>query len=77
MTFLSGILLFFLGIIGEYVGRVYEEIKARPLYVVRRHIGRTFARRQGRGSSPASRSDGVDTPETRPFASVTYQEEKG
>jgi glycosyltransferase involved in cell wall biosynthesis len=34
ITFLAGILLFFMGIIGEYVGRVYEEIKARPLYVV-------------------------------------------
>ena len=46
MTFLSGILLFFLGIIGEYVGRVYEELKARPLYVVDRCIGHAFAERQ-------------------------------
>lgn len=34
MTFLSGMNLFFLGVIGEYVGRVYEEAKARPLYVI-------------------------------------------
>ncbi len=39
ITFLSGILLFFLGIIGEYVGRLYEEVKARPLYVVGKTIG--------------------------------------
>jgi polyisoprenyl-phosphate glycosyltransferase len=40
ITFLSGINLFFLGIIGEYVGRVYEEAKARPHYVVRRVVSR-------------------------------------
>src|SRR5437763_7721329 len=43
LTFLSGVLLFFLGIIGEYVGRVYEEIKARPLYVVDRTLGNVGA----------------------------------
>ena len=43
MTFLSGVLLFFMGIIGEYVGRVYEELKARPLYIVDRVIGHAFA----------------------------------
>ena len=38
VTFLAGLNLFFLGIIGEYLGRVYEEAKARPLYVVGRLI---------------------------------------
>lgn len=44
VTFLSGVLLLFLGIIGEYVGRIYEEIKARPLYVVNRIIDHSPAR---------------------------------
>jgi glycosyltransferase involved in cell wall biosynthesis len=47
MTFLSGINLFFLGIIGEYVGRVYEEAKARPHYVIRQVFGQ-------RGANPAT-----------------------
>ncbi len=40
VTFLSGVNMFFLGVIGEYVGRIYEEAKSRPLYVVDRVIGR-------------------------------------
>jgi len=43
ITFLSGINLFFLGIIGEYVGRVYEETKARPHYVIRKWVGQPGA----------------------------------
>ena len=34
ITFLAGIQLLFLGIIGEYIARIYREIKGRPYYVV-------------------------------------------
>jgi dolichol-phosphate mannosyltransferase len=33
--FLSGLLLGFMGIIGLYLGRVFDEVKERPLYIVR------------------------------------------
>jgi dolichol-phosphate mannosyltransferase len=33
--FFSGFTLFILGMIGEYIGRIYDESKHRPLYIVR------------------------------------------
>jgi polyisoprenyl-phosphate glycosyltransferase len=39
ITFLSGVNLFFLGILGEYIGRIYEETKGRPHYVIREIAG--------------------------------------
>jgi dolichol-phosphate mannosyltransferase len=39
VLFLGGVQLICTGILGEYIGRIYEEIKQRPLYVVQEKLG--------------------------------------
>src|SRR3989338_795072 len=47
--FLIGIVLLGLGLVGEYVGRIYQEVRARPRFVIRKDIPC-----KERHSSPAS-----------------------
>ena len=39
MLLVSGIQLIGIGVLGEYLGRVFAEVKQRPIYIVRELIG--------------------------------------
>lgn len=44
LLFFSGINLMSLGIVGEYIAGIFDEVKGRPLYIVRRSDGQPFKR---------------------------------
>jgi len=39
LFFFVGVLLFAIGLLGEYVGRIYMEVRHRPRYVIRQVVG--------------------------------------
>ena len=67
VMFFAGVQLIFLGIIGEYLGRVYEEVKARPLFLVAEEIGLDRLR----GPRDLSVTDGGRGVEARSFKDRT------
>jgi len=63
MMFFSGIQLLSIGILAEYVGRIYEEVKQRPAYLI--------SQRQGSGlAAPAPLADSQAEPSQRQEASL-------
>ena len=40
VLFLGGMQLFSLGILGEYLSKVYVQVKNRPIYILKEHLGK-------------------------------------
>jgi polyisoprenyl-phosphate glycosyltransferase len=43
VTFFSGVQLLCLGLVGEYIGRIYDEVKKRPMYIIDQMIDHEIA----------------------------------
>ncbi len=59
ILFFNGVVLVMLGIIGEYIGRVYDETKARPLYIIS-----SSSNLSGGGENIGANSGGADKSDT-------------
>lgn len=67
MTWSSGIQFIMIGVLGIYLGKVFEEVKQRPLYLLREAAGFGEA---AEGAAEARRNDGAATASTERLAAL-------
>jgi hypothetical protein len=63
MFFLIGLALFGIGLLGEYVGRVYQQVRHRPRYLIEAIL--EGKRRRARSTSAMSRAGRLRLPQRR------------
>ncbi|BCK87383.1 undecaprenyl-phosphate 4-deoxy-4-formamido-L-arabinose transferase [Sideroxyarcus emersonii] len=61
MFFLIGIALFGIGLLGEYVGRIYQQVRHRPRYLVEAVLEQSEKGEEGSGKGKAAAPDAAET----------------
>ena len=67
VLFFSGVQLISLGVIGEYLGRVYEEVKGRPLFLVAEELGVERKSAASDALRPSAAAPGIAAPHDHPL----------
>jgi len=60
VLFMGGVQLTAIGVLGEYIGRIYEEVRQRPLYIVERTLNVNVRSRTGRARRAGDYSASAD-----------------